>query len=182
MKCETFIEEFKSSNVTNASAIEGFIKKVLNVKEYIPFNEKKEAVNAIVKSNITDVDGIKHYDSMGAYIGFVMAMIIIHTDLEFGTNPIQEYDMLSEAKLLYPIISTFKESYDECEVLLKMSVSAELESNNLVNIINTFLNKILDKIDSVVDKVKESDISKLLGEDIKQEDFEKLIQLLNVVR
>ena len=89
-----------------------------------------------------------------------------------------DYDLLAESGLLPQIIAEFKESYDECDVLLKMALAMELEDNNVNVLFGKFLNSILQRVDDVMEFAKNTfgniDIKDILGEAFKEEDLAEL--------
>lgn len=182
MKVQEFVEKFKKNKIANTktdnTVVSNFIKKELEVREYVPFKEKRAIVELLVLKNIEIVDGVKKHDAISGYISFVTAMLAAHTSIDLGENPITDYDILSENKLLSPIIETFKESYNECDVLLKMALASELEDNNVNMLFGRFLNGILERLDSVGEVIKstvgEIDINSILGEQFNKEDINKL--------
>lgn len=182
MKVQEFVQGFKDKKVMNTqiapNAVEEYIKKTLEVREYVPFKEKRAIVELLVLKNIEVVDGVKKHDAISGYVSFVSAMLVAHTNLELGENPVADYDVLSENKLLAPIIETFRESYNECDVLLKMALASELEDNNVNMLFGRFLNGILERLDTVGEVIKstigEVDINSILGEKFNQEDINKL--------
>lgn len=187
MLVKEFIENFKNNKVMNTkvmpNAVSDYLKKNLEIKTYIPFRTKREVVEMVVKQNITEVNGIKKNDAINQYISFVVAMISIHTALEFSSNPVADYDLLAESRLLSQIIAEFQESYSECDALLKMTLASELEDNNINVIVAKFLYGILDKLDGVGEVLKESfgniDLKEILGANFNEEDLTKLSGLLN---
>lgn len=186
MKCVDFVEKFKKERIANTKTdntiVSSFIKKELEVREYVPFKEKRAIVELLVMKNIEVVDGVKKHDTISGYISFIAAMLTAHTSLEL-VDPIADYDMLSENKLLVPIIETFQTSYDECDVLFKMALANELEDNNVNMTFARFLNSILVRLDSVGEVLKSTvgnvDINSILGEQFKAEDIAKLSSFLD---
>ena len=182
-----FVNKIKEDKVENTKlapeAVSTYLKKELEIKSYIPFRTKREIAEMVVKKNTTEVDGIKKNDAIDQYISFVVAMITAHTSLEFGEDPVADYDLLAESGLLPQIIAEFKESYDECDILLKMALAMELEDNNMNVLVSRFLNNILQKLDIVGEVLKEKlgdfDLKNILGADFKQEDLAKLSGFLD---
>lgn len=182
MKVQNFINDFKSKKIMNTKidqdAVSKYLKKELEIKTYIPFRTKRQIVEMVVSQNTDWVDGIKKYDSINAYIGFVVAMISAHTSLQFSDDPVADYDLLAENGLLPQIIAEFKESYDECDILLKMALAMELEDNNINVLFGKFLNSILQRVDSIVELAKNIfgniDIKDVLGKVFKEEDLAEL--------
>lgn len=186
MKCVDFVEKFKKERIANTKTdntiVSNFIKKELEVREYVPFKEKRAIVELLVMKNIDIVDGVKKHDTISGYISFIAAMLTAHTNLEL-VDPIADYDMLSENKLLVPIIETFQTSYDECDVLFKMALANELEDNNVNMVFARFLNSILVRLDGVGEVLKSTignvDINSILSEQFNSEDIANLIGFLD---
>lgn len=185
MKVQEFIEKVKN-DVQKASIDEHYIIKMLEVKKYISFQDKRKIVELIVQQNTQEIDGILRNDSITQYISFVMAMLTAHTNLELTDNPIDDYDMLSENSLLTLIINTFRTDYDDCDVLLKMALASKMEDNNTNVIIGKFLNSILNKLDSVGEALKDKfdniDVKDILGTTFKEEDLAALSSFLDKLK
>ena len=187
MKIIDFVQGFKDKKIMNTKvdtdAVGKYIKETLEVREYVPFKEKRAIVELIVLNNIKVVDGVKKNDSISQYISFITAMLTAHTNLEFSEDPVADYDILSESGLLTPIIDTFKTDYSECDVLLKMALANELEDNNVNIVFCKFLNSILYRLDVIGEYIKSSvdgvDINSILGESFNQEDLAKLSSFLD---
>lgn len=170
MKVTEFINKYKTSNVINTkvnpNATSDFIKKTLEVREYVPFRVKQTAIQTVVKTCTDEIDGVKKNDAVSQYVSFVIAMLTLHTNLECD-EPIESYDTLCEAGLLNLIIETFMMDYNECEALMKMYVAVELEDNNINVLVGKFLNKIVDFMSGLNLKdlfgVSEEDLSLLKG-------------------
>lgn len=183
MKIANFIEEFNNKKIQNTpvnpNAVAEYLSTTLEIKTYIPFNTKKQIAEMIVEQNSTVENGIVKIGSVGQFIGFIMAMIAAHTNLEINTkDPISDYDILSESGLLEVIIAQFEKSYSECEVILKMTAADALADNNLNAVVARFLDGILDKLDGVGDGLKnilESiDLKSILGSNFNEEDLSHL--------
>ena len=190
MKVIDFINEFKEKKIQNTkvaqNAVSEYIRKTLEVKDYIPFREKRVAVETVVQANITVVDGVKKTDSIDQYIGFVVTMLKLHTNLEFSEDPIADYDLLAQNNLLSPIIEEFRVDYDECDILLKMALTSELEDNNLNFLVGRFLNGIFQRLDDIgivfKNKLEEFNIEDVLGPDFKSEDLTQLKGFLDIIK
>lgn len=182
-----FIENFKEKKIANTkvapNAVQEYIAKELEVKKYIPFREKRKIAEMIVDKYTEEVNGIKKYDSISAYVAFVSAMIVAHTSLEIGNDTISEYDLLAESGLLSHIVAEFQESYNECDIILKMAVANELEDNNVNVLVGHFLDNILKRIDGVGNILAEQlgglDLKSLLGLDIDKEDLANFSSFLD---
>lgn len=182
MKINEFIEKYKNAKVQNTkvapNAVSEYLQKELEIKSYVPFRDKRKIAEMVVEQNIAEKDGIKKYDSINAYIGMVVSAISTHTNLEFDTDPVTDYDLLAESGLLPLIISEFQQDYNECEVVLKMALAMELEDNNVNVLVGHFLDNIIKKFDGVSEVLKEKfkdfDLKDVLGIDFNQEDLAKL--------
>ena len=187
MTIKEFVKDFKDKKIQNSKsnehAVSDYLKEHLEIKTYLPFNMKREIVELVVAQNTKWVDGVKRNDAISQYISFVVAMIKAHTKLKFSDNPIEDYDILAESKLLPLIIAEFQESYNECDIMLKMALAMELENNNINVLVGRFLNSILNKLDSVGSVLKEKfvdvDINDFLGADFNDEDLANLKGFLN---
>ena len=183
MKVIDFCSAYKAKSFMNTpqgvqERIE-WIKKELGAKEYIPFMTKREIAEMVVEQNIAVVDGIKRYDAIGAYIGFVVASIAAHTTLEFSDDPIADYDLLAESGLLPQIVAMFQESHNEIDILLKMALAAELEDNNTNVLIGHFLDSILKKVEGLSGMLNGTFGNLDLKEMFNDENVAKIIGLLN---
>lgn len=189
MTIKEFCEAYKAKNFMNTKqGIEEraeWLKRELNVRGYVPFMEKRKIAERIVSQNITEIDGIKKYDSISGYVDLVVASIEVHTNLKFDTS-IEDYDLLAESGLLPHIMTQFQSSHDEIGTILKMAISMELEDNCTNALVGRFLNKISDVLDGVIevakDKFGDFDMTNIFGADIKEEDFAKLIGLLDKIK
>lgn len=184
-----FVEVYKAKRFVNiktaAEEKAEWLRNELEIKTYIPFKQKREIAEMIVAQNIREVDGIKKYDDINSYVSLVVASVMAHTNLKFGTDPIEDYDLLAETGLLPQIIAEFQSSHEEIGILLKMAIAAELEDNNINVLVGHFLDNILKKLDGVSEalkiKIEELDLNDLLG-DIKPEDLAKLNGLLDKLK
>jgi hypothetical protein len=187
MKIAEFCEAYKAKRFMNTqqgtNEKSEWIRSTLAIKNYIPFREKRKIAEMIVTQNINNVDGIKKYDSIDGYVSLIVASIAAHTNLEFGGDPVADYDLLADSGLLPHIIVEFQGSHDEVDILLKMALAMELEDNNTNALIGNFLNKILEMLDGVSgvlkDKLDGLDLSDILGSDLKKENLAKLIGFLD---
>jgi hypothetical protein len=182
MKIADFVQEFKDKKIKNTTvspnAVSEYLKDVLEIKTYLPFRAKRQIAEMVVTQNIKEVNGVKKYDSIDGYIGLIVASIVAHTNLEFSSDPLADYDLLAESGLLPQIIMEFQESHNEIDTLLKMTVDAELEDNNIEVLIGHFLDKILKQIDNLGDALKEKfedfNLQNVFGADFNEEDLAKL--------
>ena len=130
---QEFVKDFQDKKIQNTKlnerAVEEYLTKTLEVKSYLPFTTKRTIAEMVAHGNIDEIDGVKKHDSISSYIAFIVAMIQSHTNLKFSDDPVEDYDILAESGLLPLIIDTFRNDYNECDVLLKMAIAYELEDN-----------------------------------------------------
>ena len=177
-----FLKDYQDKKIQNTkineNAVSEYLNKTLEIKKYIPFKTKRGAVEIVVAQNTYWEDGIKRHDTFDAYIGFVVSMLSIHTNMEFSDDPVEDYDLLAESGLLPQIIAEFQESYDECNVLLKMARDTELEDNNINVTVSRFLDGILKRLDGVGEVIKDKfgdvNIANILGDKFNEKDLAKL--------
>ena len=185
-----FCDAYKAKNFMNTKqGVEErveWIKNELDVKFYIPFEQKRKIAEMIVRENIKEVDGIKKYDSIDGYVAFIVASIMAHTNLKFSNRPVEDYDLLADNGLLPQIIAQFQSSHDEIDLLRKMVLDMELEDNSTNVLVGRFLNKISDVLDGVLEVTKNKfgdlDLNNILGTDIKKEDLTKLLGFLDKIK
>lgn len=185
MLVQDFIKTFTEKKIVNSkiheNAVSDYLKKELEIKTYIPFREKRKIAEMIVEQNIEVVDGIKKYDSIDGYMSLIMASIVAHTNLEFSDQPIADYDLLAESGLLADIMAEFASSHQEIDLLVHMVLDMEMEDNEINALIGRFLDGIINKLDGFGSAIGNIDLTKILG-NIKQEDLDKIVGLLNKVK
>lgn len=185
-----FVENYKAKKFMNTrqgvDERAEWLRKELEIKSYIPFREKRQIAEMIVEQNIEVVDGVKKYDSISGYVGLVVASISAHTNLEWSSDPISDYDLLAENGFLEEILAEFEGSHSEINLLMNMTLDAELEDNEVGAIIGRLLNNILETLGGVSgalkDKFKDLNLSEFLGEDFKVENLAKLTGLLDKLK
>lgn len=158
-----------------------FLKKELNVKEYMSIKAKKELVDNIVNECILYDDGVFKFDDIDKYIAFTMRTIAAYTNLELSDDIEEDYDALCEAKLLENLINTFKKEYDDVNILLQMKCDYVLSGNTMEAQLGRFLDGISNKLDGVLeglaDKIGNFDINNL---PISGDDLQKLLKFLQM--
>lgn len=176
--------ELMSNNKTKLlkpEQIQMFLKKELEVKEYLGIKQKKALVDDIVNACILYDDGVFKFDDIEKYIVFTMRTIAAYTNLELSKDIEEDYDVLCEAKLLEAVINTFKKEYDDVNVLLQMKCDYVLSGNTIEAQLGRFLDGISDKLDGVLnglaDKIGNFDMSNL---PIDAESLQKLMSFMNM--
>ena len=99
MKISEFVEMYEQNPRID-------IAKKLDVISYVSIASKREMSRLILDNCTTIVDGEVHIDSVERYILFTVAVISMHTNLEFSYDEdsehssIDDYDVLCKSGLL----------------------------------------------------------------------------------
>lgn len=156
--------------------VQAFLKKELNVIEYMSIKDKKNLVEDIVNECILYEDGVFKFDDFEKYICFTMRTIAAYTNLELSDDMENDYDLLCKEKLLNPVIDTFVGEYENVKLLLQMKCDYILSGNSIEAQLGRFFDSVLDKISDLADTLKNNannfDISKL---PISKEDLAKVL-------
>lgn len=190
MTIQNFIEEFKAKKIQNTKTdntiVSAYIAKTLEIKNYIPFVEKRELCERVLNAcNTKSNGGLVKVDSVSRYIIFTLSIISKYTNLEFSSgegefDSLDEYDMLCENHLLNPILGVIGEEYASCNNMLNMMM-ADIEANNntVEAVLDYNLSKITDSIDNLIgvfaEKVEEMEL------DLNQIDIDKYKGLLDLL-
>lgn len=186
-----FCEKFKKDGVINTKiapdAVSEYIKKELEVKDYVPFVEKRELCAKVLNAcNTVDRNiGLVRVDSVSRYIIFTITIISKYTNIEFSSGEdnmdfFDEYDMLCKNDLLNPILDVIGEEYETCNNMLNMMMNDVVANNNTVeNVLGSAANKMLGIIDDFIDVL--SDKVEELNLDLSQIDIDKYKGLLELM-
>lgn len=161
MKINEFVEMYKKNRMVD-------IKKVLEVEEYISTPLKRNMCELILDSCIKNENGVLYIDSLDRYLLFTIAVISMHTNLEFnieedGYTSIDEYDELNQLGLIEKIINTFEKDYEACKVMLDMLTSDRMKNQEtLEKKILKFINMASNELDALNNLENKEDILKLL--------------------
>lgn len=161
-----------------------YLRKELEVKEYIPFADKRELCKAVIDACCVKEGGLVKVDSVSRYIIFTISIISAYTNLEFSSgedyDSLDEYDMLCESGLLNQILALIGDEYAACNNMLNMMMDDVIANNNTVEAVfgHTF-GKVSDSLDNLIDafadKVAEMEL------DLSQIDIEPLKGILNLI-
>ena len=175
--------EFVSNNknkMLKGSQLTETVAKKIEAKRYLGIREKKALVEDIVNECILFDGGIFKFDDIEKYICFTMRVIEAYTNIELSSDMEDDYDLLCKSGLLDVVIGTFKNEYDEVNILLQMKCDFYLSNNSIEAQIGKFLDGILDKVsvftDTISDKIGSFDMSKL---PITKDDIGKLLEFIN---
>lgn len=188
MTIKEFVENYKAKRfmVTKSGVDEKieYLKKELELKEYIPFADKRELCRAVIDACCTREGGLIKVDSVSRYIIFTISIISKYTALEFSSgeeyDSLDEYDMLCEAGLLNPILALIGEEYAACNNMLNMMMDDAIANNNTAEaVIGHNLSKVSDSLDELIDafadKVREMEL------DLNQIDIDKYKGILDLI-
>jgi hypothetical protein len=157
-----------------------YLKTELELKEYIPFADKRELCRAVIDACCTKEGGLIKVDSVTRYIIFTISIISKYTALEFNSgeeyDSLDEYDMLCESGLLNPILALIGDEYAACNNMLNMMMDDVIANNNTVEaVLGYSLSKVSDSLDDLIDtfadKVNEMEL------DLNQIDIDKFEKL-----
>ena len=185
MKVIEFINDFKEKKVMNTQinpmAVNEYIMKMLDVKKYIPFTEKRELCEKILNAACKRNGSIVEVDSVSRYILFTIGMLTKYTNLEFGNDDdldsVDEYDMLCQNDLLNPILDVIGAEYTTCNNILNMMMAdINANNNNSAAVFDKSAQKLLDIISELADTLVEKVES--LNSDLSQIDIDKYTGLL----
>ena len=142
----------------------------LQVKKYLPIEEKKLIAKGIIYECTERVNGVVKVDSVQKHLSYVKYMILRHTNLEYTQ---EDYDTLCSSELLDEIMECFDGDAKECTRILDIMMSDYMQENSMKFIVADFLNNIAGMLS---DKLNEFDFNSVIPNDM---DKEKLINFLN---
>lgn len=188
MTIKGFVENYKAKRfmVTKNGVDEKieYLKTELELKEYVPFADKRELCKAVIDACCTKEGGLIKVDSVSRYIIFTISIISKYTSLEFSSgeeyDSLDEYDMLCEAGLLNPILALIGDEYAACNNMLNMMMDDVIANNNTVEAVLGYtlggVSNSLDKlIDALAEKIEDMEI------DLSQIDIEKYKGLFDLI-
>lgn len=156
----------------------------LDVRSYIPFEEKKQIIYAIIDTLLLEDNGIVSFDELDRFVTFIMVAFDSYLkNVDFEDKYIECYDALSESGQISNIMNTIGRDLEELRAFFEMECNSRLEQNNIENVLNrkftemnavfsTMLGEGITKIseigneitNEIVEKISKEDISKLLNE------------------
>ena len=186
MLVNEFVKLYKDSKVQNTklnpNAVEEFIRGKLEIREYLPFVEKRALCEQVLKASCKTKGAIVEVDSVSRYILFTLSMLTQYTNLEFENtddlDAIDQYDMLCQNGLLNPILGVIAGEYEACNNILNMMM-ADIDANN--NNVAAVFDKALQRglghidnlVDALVDKVNDLEL------DLSQLDIDKIMGIID---
>ena len=185
---KSFVDVYKSKKFINTKQgidekIE-YLKSALELKEYIPFADKRELCATVIDACCTKEGGLIKMDSVSRYVVFTISIISAYTNLEFSSgeeyDSLDEYDMLCETGLLNPILALIGDEYATCNNILNMMMEDVIANNNTVEaVLGHALGKVSDSLDDLIgafaEKVEEMNL------DLSQIDIDKYKGLFDLL-
>lgn len=153
------------------------LKKILEVKNYIPVMRKYEIAQLVFAASVTVNNGLIEVDSLKKYLNFTAMMLAEYTNLEFD-DFVDDYDVLCEAGLIDAIIGTFEEDYNRSLSVLNNLFADEIANHNTIESVLAALSQnIADSVDSIAESMKEK-IESFDGGEIDMSGIEEVMKIL----
>lgn len=181
MKTNEFIEYMKKNTnaATRGEQVVSLAKKTLEIKSYLGIKDKKNLVDKIINKTIYFDDGVFRFDGIEQYVHFTMLTIAAYTNLELSDDIEDDFDALSESKLLQVVVHLIQSEYDDVNLFLQMQCDHILENNSIEAQCGKFFSNILEKADRLEKNlsgfVNNEDVAKML------KDKDTLLNLLSRV-
>ena len=137
------------------------MEKRLEVKKYIPMDDKRFVADCILLECTENVNGFIVVDSVQQYLSYVRYMILKHTNLEYSDS---DYDTLCSTEyngmtLLNAIMNCFEADAKECTRILKLMTDDFMQTNSTSYIVGQFLNSLIDVVNDLGEKIDGIDMS-----------------------
>ena len=145
------------------------MEKELQVKKYLPMEEKKLIAKGIIYECTEEVNGVIKVDSVQQYLSYVKYMILRHTNLEYTQ---EDYDKLCSEGLLNRILECFGEDAAECSRVLNLMMDDYMQENSMEFIVGKFLNSVSEMLSN---KLNEFDMNSIIPNDIDKASLIKFL-------
>ena len=151
MKIREFVDCMKknTNRTMKEDQVASLIKKTIEPKAYVGIKEKKEIIDRIINKTIYYENGIFKFDEIDRYMYFTMYTIDAYTNLELSENIVDDFDMLSESKLLLAIICLIQQEFDDVNLFLQMQCNYIMSDNSIEAQIGKFLTGLIEKLDDL---------------------------------
>ena len=133
------------------------MEKELQVKKYLPMEEKKLIAKGIIYECTEEVNGVIKVNSVQQYLSYVKYMIKHHTNLEYTQ---EDYDKLcsmeyNDSSLLNAIFDCFPEDAKECSRILDFMINDIIQENSMNFVVAKFLNNLGVQLGTIMDNLNE---------------------------
>lgn len=155
----------------------------INVKEYLPINEKREVIDLIIAHCSEYEEGNILLNGVELYIMFYIKFIEAYTDIEFTSTYYDDYDALTANGLLDMIINAALPEYNRMTEMLILQKEYVLAQNSLEAQVGRFLGDLSYQFGKFVDGIGEK-VSGLDLEDmnVNQDDVNKILQFVDKIK
>ena len=155
----------------------------INVKEYLPINEKREVIDLVIAHCSEYEDGNVLLNGAELYIMFHIKFIEAYTDIEFTSNYYDDYDALTASGLLDMIINAALPEYNRMTEMLILQKEYVMAQNSLEAQVGRFLGDLSYQFGKFVDNIGEK-ISGMNLEDVNvnQDDVNKIVQFVDKIK
>lgn len=153
------------------------MEKEIQVKKYLPIEEKKLIAKGIIYECTEEVNGVIKVDSVQQYLSYVKYMILRHTNLEYTP---EDYDILCSNNLLNDIMECFGEDAQECSRILNLMMDDYMQESTIEFTVAKFLDNLSGIVEGLAEKlnfqVENMNLSSVISKDM---DANKLANFLN---
>lgn len=155
----------------------------INVKEYLPVNEKREVIDLTIARCSEYEEGNVLLNGVELYIMFNIKFVEAYTDIEFTSSYYDDYDALTANGLLDMIINAALPEYNRMTEMLILQKEYVLAQNSLEAQVGRFLGDLSYQFGKFVDNIGEK-ISGLNLEDmnVNQDDVNKVLQFVDKIK
>lgn len=155
----------------------------INVKEYLPINEKREVIDLTIAHCSEYEEGNILLNGVELYIMFHIKFIEAYTDIEFTSTYYDDYDALTANGLLDMIINAALPEYNRMTEMLILQKEYVLAQNSLEAQVGRFLGDLSYQFGKFVDGIGEK-VSGLNLEDmnVNQDDVNKILQFVDKIK
>lgn len=155
----------------------------INVKEYLPINEKREVIDLVVARCSEYEDGNVLLNGVELYIMFNIKFVEAYTDIEFTSSYYDNYDALTASGLLDIIINAALPEYNRMTEMLILQKEYVLAQNSLEAQVGRFLGDLSYQfgkfVDSIVDKISGLNLEDM---NVNQDDVNKIVQFVDKIK
>ena len=155
----------------------------INVKEYLPINEKREVIDLVIAHCSEYEDGNVLLNGVELYIMFNIKFVEAYTDIEFTSSYYDDYDALTANGLLDMIINETLPEYNRMTEMLILQKEYVLAQNSLEAQVGRFLGDLSYQFGKFVDSIGEK-VSGLNLEDmnVNKDDINKIVQFVDKIK
>lgn len=178
MKVQEFVEYMKNNTnkTTREDQVLSMVKKQLNIKPYLSIKTKRNLIDNIIDACMLYDNGVFSFDGISKYVYFTMYTISAYTNLELSMDVEDDFDMLSESKLLPIVMATIQSEYDDVNILFQMQCDCLLEKNSVEANVGRLCDKMIELFANVENK-----INTIAGDaQIGNLDIEKILKNLGI--